>query len=695
MKNDKNLVDIKEDGEDEEEEEVEEEEEKQQCKEMGVKVNVVETAFQIGEMVQWILSFLDPVEDMPVARFVCRQWNATILNCLSHLLPSPLHPPSSSCSLGSSSSVGRTCKLTLEQNKCQQQQQQQLVLPKQPFRHVPWGLCRRNRQPKQRRQPGQTGQQAKQPLRCESSFDMGYFASCHAFRNHLNILRWARFDAGWHWDHRTCTEAARGGHFRVLAWAVANGCLWDKRNVCREALRSGSLSIVRWARAHGAHWSTHASINAVLGGRIAVLQWTRSHGCDWHEAAWAYIFSHHRQDMLRWARANGCMWRESSTQTTTIRSERMGVNRWAHAHGLPWRYICFNANAGAGCFDVVRWSCANGFPMGASLCAAAARTGQLDTLKWARERGCHWNAQVLFNAVLSRRVDVIKWAYANDCVWSSLMGELLVGQAESMDVIRWLCQNGASFTPLSCVLIAARRNAERRLALLRWVRFHGCVWNKSIYTEGAIAGHLALVQWASAHGCPSSVEACKSAVRDGQWRVLAWPASTDLCLFNNATDCHKQVEAMLCAAACGALDALAWMHRRLSHEALGLLYNPALQQREEDVSEHFRDALCDVAAANGHLAIIRWARERNHPWYESTCHAAAKGNHIGVLAWLRANGCPWNEAACRDIAYRMVCHGALAWITDNNLTTTRPTIRTTTRPTTTRTTTRPTTIRTT
>jgi hypothetical protein len=122
---------------------------------------------------------------------------------------------------------------------------------------------------------------------------------------------------------------------------------------------------------------------------------------------------------------------------------------------------------------------------------------------------------------------------------------------------------------------------------------------------------------------------------------------------------------VLCAAACGALDALAWMHERLSLDALDLLYNPMVGPRGEDASHDSMRVLCNVAAANGHLAIIRWARERNHPWFESTCHVAAKHDHVSVLAWLRANGCPWNEAACRDIAAMHACHNVVKWINRN------------------------------
>lgn len=49
-----------------------------------------------------------------------------------------------------------------------------------------------------------------------------------------------------------------------------------------------------------------------------------------------------------------------------------------------------------------------------------------------------------------------------------------------------------------------------------------------------------------------------------------------------------------------------------------------------------------VAAGNGYLKILQWARENGCPWDEDTCSFAALNGHLEVLQWARANGCPWN-----------------------------------------------------
>ena len=50
-----------------------------------------------------------------------------------------------------------------------------------------------------------------------------------------------------------------------------------------------------------------------------------------------------------------------------------------------------------------------------------------------------------------------------------------------------------------------------------------------------------------------------------------------------------------------------------------------------------------AAASNGHLEVLRWAREHNCPWSEQTCRAA-QGGQLEMLQWLREHGCPWRES---------------------------------------------------
>jgi hypothetical protein len=43
---------------------------------------------------------------------------------------------------------------------------------------------------------------------------------------------------------------------------------------------------------------------------------------------------------------------------------------------------------------------------------------------------------------------------------------------------------------------------------------------------------------------------------------------------------------------------------------------------------------------NGHLEILKWARDNGCPWNELTCSYAAEHGHLEVLKWAINNNCP-------------------------------------------------------
>ena len=43
---------------------------------------------------------------------------------------------------------------------------------------------------------------------------------------------------------------------------------------------------------------------------------------------------------------------------------------------------------------------------------------------------------------------------------------------------------------------------------------------------------------------------------------------------------------------------------------------------------------------NGHLEVLKWARENGCPWDEWTFRHTMKNGHLDVITWLGENGCP-------------------------------------------------------
>lgn len=62
-------------------------------------------------------------------------------------------------------------------------------------------------------------------------------------------------------------------------------------------------------------------------------------------------------------------------------------------------------------------------------------------------------------------------------------------------------------------------------------------------------------------------------------------------------------------------------------------------------------ALCEVAAARGHLHCLRFLHEHHCPWDEETCTAAAHNGQLQCLQYAAKNGCPYDRwTLCRTAA---------------------------------------------
>jgi SAM-dependent methyltransferase len=73
---------------------------------------------------------------------------------------------------------------------------------------------------------------------------------------------------------------------------------------------------------------------------------------------------------------------------------------------------------------------------------------------------------------------------------------------------------------------------------------------------------------------------------------------------------------------------------------------------------------CALAAENGHVQVLQWARENGCPWNGSTCSSAARGGHLCELQWARENRCPWSEETCARAAANGHLH-VLQWAREN------------------------------
>ena len=52
-----------------------------------------------------------------------------------------------------------------------------------------------------------------------------------------------------------------------------------------------------------------------------------------------------------------------------------------------------------------------------------------------------------------------------------------------------------------------------------------------------------------------------------------------------------------------------------------------------------KDYVCNIAAHNGWLDLLIWARQNDCEWNSDVCGNAAWNGHLEVLKWAKLNGC--------------------------------------------------------
>ncbi len=62
-----------------------------------------------------------------------------------------------------------------------------------------------------------------------------------------------------------------------------------------------------------------------------------------------------------------------------------------------------------------------------------------------------------------------------------------------------------------------------------------------------------------------------------------------------------------------------------------------------DVKEFIGNRLCDYSAFYGQLDMLIWGHENGYLWDEGTCSNAASNGHLSCLKYLRENNCEWDN----------------------------------------------------
>ena len=63
-----------------------------------------------------------------------------------------------------------------------------------------------------------------------------------------------------------------------------------------------------------------------------------------------------------------------------------------------------------------------------------------------------------------------------------------------------------------------------------------------------------------------------------------------------------------------------------------------------------KNEVCNIAAENGWLDLLKWGRQNGCEWDSYVCSRAAENGNLEILKWARQNGCEWNSSVCMNAA---------------------------------------------
>ncbi|EGZ19424.1 hypothetical protein PHYSODRAFT_558163 [Phytophthora sojae] len=220
----------------------------------------------------------------------------------------------------------------------------------------------------------------------------------------------------------------------------------------------------------------------------------------------------------------------------------------------------------------------------------------------------------------------------------------------------------------SQALVQAVRRAD--LAMIHWLlaHFSRCPVSGEVVREAAKGGHLWTLQLLEADRSHGGIEWCEKslpeAARVDRWDIVKW-LQAHLTIDLNWSDNYELLDiagrstkrlcvreryprctsaAMDIAAANGHLDVVKWLHAYRSEGCTAAAMDKAagghlkvVQWLHSHRSEGCTAEAMNLAAANGHLGVVKWLLEHRDEWSSAVMDTAAANGHLEVVMWLHAN----------------------------------------------------------
>lgn len=248
------------------------------------------------------------------------------------------------------------------------------------------------------------------------------------------------------------------------------------------------------------------------------------------------------------------------------------------------------------------------------LCESAARGGKLTTLKWLHEQNCPWNEATATEAARGDHVHILTFLHSQECPIS----HRAIDQAAERGhyaCVDWLWNH--NFAVYATTYECAAGGGQHSM-LIALDHIYKCPVRPIAATHAATGGHLDCLQ--------------HIVTRGHDW---------------NARDC------MLEAAARGHVALIDWLVVEQGCGVDSAVVNVAAENGHiqvlrlaKELGACFGECACKNAAAGGHLGALKWLRENHCPWDATVCEMAVRYGYVEMLEWAHANGCDWSEEVC-------------------------------------------------
>jgi hypothetical protein len=424
-----------------------------------------------------------------------------------------------------------------------------------------------------------------------------------------------------------CFHTAKYNHMNILLWLQSNDVEMDWSCACIGAAQSGNIKLLEWLYIHSKikNCQVDMCITAAQNGHLNVLEWIRA----------KYNQTYEDLDICRKAAKHG----------------HLHVLQWLRCQDppFPWSSSTFNAAICKKQYEITDWlqtiepSC----PVDKTTLVLAARNGDMKLVQWLRslDPPCPFAHDVCYETLTQKHLDVLQWLLENGapCImdWTFFEVALVNNDLESLI---WL-QSMFFFCPLNThkAIFFAIKNGN--LEMLQWL-----ISRKGVMTE----------------------ESYKFVAEFGRLDILMWLYAQFPLDFNKV-----KRRLMYVAAYCGHVGIIKWLRslnppcqwdKNITFAAVegGKLYTLKWLRSQDPPCPWNLDELYKRALRHGDIMLMKCLHSltKSHPWNSNMCELAAKNGHLRMLRWLRCQDppCPIKLNQCIELAAKIGDIKTVEWL---------------------------------